>query len=227
MGDMSDTRERDTKRSRRQQGWIGAVAALLGLVLLGFLGGAVIGFLWEEPRLVFAYLSGETESVEWSEPVPAPGPELDPGDVAAAPPGALAPEGDESAPTAPAAKPAPPKPAATAAKPVPAAKPAPAPVAKPAPAPPAAPAPKQTAALPGGRFAVQVGAFAESASAEGLVERLQGRGYSAYVSPAPSGAARWRVRVGPLPTRPEAEKLAEKLQRAEDLSTWVLDEKAS
>jgi len=241
---MADTHTRDGSRRRGQGGWIGALAALIALVAVGFLGGALIGFLWEEPRLVMAYLSGDTESVAWSDPTPEiEGPAEPERDVAAAPPAepAAAPAPKAKPAPAPAPKPAPvakPAPApAPVAKPapVPVAKPAPVPVAKPAPAPaPVAkqapapePAPQQSAAIPSGRFAVQVGAFAESTSAESLVAQLKKRGYAAYLSPAPSGSARWRVRVGPLRTRPDAERMAEKLKQTEELSTWVLDESAS
>jgi len=75
---------------------------------------------------------------------------------------------------------------------------------------------------------VQVGAFTESAPAEKLADRLRARGYPTYVrSSEDDGESRWRVRVGPVAARPEAEALAEKLQRAEKLPTWVLDEDRS
>jgi cell division septation protein DedD len=81
------------------------------------------------------------------------------------------------------------------------------------------------AAAPPGRVAIQVGAFAESEAAESLVTTLRDRGYAAYVTPgARSGAARWRVRVGPLADRDEAERIAARLKREEKLPTWVLDE---
>lgn len=81
------------------------------------------------------------------------------------------------------------------------------------------------AAAPPGRVAIQVGAFADSAAAEKLAERLRGRGYSVYVTPgARSDAPRWRVRVGPLADRKEAERVAARLKSEEKLPTWVLDE---
>ena len=76
-----------------------------------------------------------------------------------------------------------------------------------------------------GRFAVQVGAFTESASAERLAARLRESGYGVYVSPGvQAGQPRWRVRVGPLPSRDEAERAAGRLKSEEKLPTWVLDE---
>jgi cell division septation protein DedD len=75
------------------------------------------------------------------------------------------------------------------------------------------------------RFAIQVGAFAKSESAEGLAQRLSGRGYDAYVTPgAGKGNARWRVRVGPVQGKSSAEALASKLKKNEKLPTWILDE---
>lgn len=176
-------------RDRRRLGWLSTLLALVMLVVVGFLFGAIAGFLWEEPRLVLAYLSGDTESVEWDaqEEADPLTPELPP--VAAPPP------------------PAPPVAKAAKAK-------AKAPAPKPAP----------VAATQGG-FAVQVGAFGESAAAEKLVKRLQDRGYPAYVrASAAAGGSRWRVRVGPVAERSEAERLASKLEKGEKLPTWVLEE---
>src|SRR5690606_2271969 len=108
--------------------------------------------------------------------------------------------------------------------------PAPSPAVAEAPAvaePPAAEAaPPAVAALaPAGGFAVQVGAFADAAAAEQLARRLRGRGHPVYVAPSVgTDAARWRVRVGPLGSRAEAEGVAARLEREERLSTWVLAE---
>lgn len=77
-------------------------------------------------------------------------------------------------------------------------------------------------------FAVQVGAFAERAAAERLAESLRAKGLSVYISAgAKEGAARWRVRVGPLATREQAERTAARLKRDEKLPTWVLSEDAA
>ncbi len=81
------------------------------------------------------------------------------------------------------------------------------------------------AAPPSGRFAVQVGAFEDAAAAQRLAERLRGRGLDVYVSPsAEPGASRWRVRVGPVASREQAETLAGRLKKRERLPTWVLTE---
>jgi hypothetical protein len=96
-----------------------------------------------------------------------------------------------------------------------------------------APKPRERALLPepmpeapeAGHFAVQVGAFAESRVAEKLADKLRAKGYGVYVSPSVgTGAARWRVRVGPLGTRDLAENAASRLKSQETLPTWVLDE---
>ena len=77
------------------------------------------------------------------------------------------------------------------------------------------------------RFAVQVGAFGESSAAESLAQRLRAKGFDVYVSPStPEGGARWRVRVGPVSTREQAERMAARLKAEEKLPTWVLDENA-
>jgi len=69
-----------------------------------------------------------------------------------------------------------------------------------------------------------VGAFAEKSAAEALAKSLRAHGYSVYLSPTDGNPTSWRVRVGPLGTRPEAERTARKLEIAEKLPTWVLGE---
>ncbi len=97
------------------------------------------------------------------------------------------------------------------------------PAARPARKEPAAPA----AALTGGagRLAVQVGAFDDAASAEKLAGSLRRKGFPAFVSPSAGDAgARWRVRVGPMPSREEADRTASRLKAEERLPTWVVEE---
>ena len=74
-------------------------------------------------------------------------------------------------------------------------------------------------------FAVQVGAFSSDAAAREVSEDLRGKGYPGYVV-ASAGArdGRWRVRVGPYPTRDEADESAARLKAEEMLPTWVLSE---
>jgi len=93
-----------------------------------------------------------------------------------------------------------------------------------APAAPSEPAP-QVAAAPRTHFAVQVGAFAQSLEAEKLEAQLRRKGLPAYVQPT-TGArdSRWRVRVGPLATRDEADRVATRLKTQEKLPVWVFEE---
>jgi cell division septation protein DedD len=162
----------------RRRSLLGTLVLLGILVVMGFTLGAISGMLWEEPRLMVAYLTG----VEASPAGPAPPA------VAAAPP---TPTG--TLPEAVRERPDEPRPVA--------------------------------ASAPPGRFAIQVGAFGTSEAAERLADSLRGRGYPSYVTPgARSGDARWRVRVGPVAAREEADRLAVRLKRDEKLPTWVLDE---
>ena len=186
-----------------------ALGGLLLLAVPGFALGLFAGVAWREPELVASHLLGGTRELSDGEPAPAAEGGA-PGDVAAAPP---------TAGPAP-AKPAPAKPA-----------PAPTPPAAPraaAAGPPRATAAAPAPAVPGERLAVQVGAFGDSASAEGLVARLQKKGYPAFVSPSAGDAgSRWRVRVGPMPTREAAERAAARLKADERLPTWVVDDSRS
>jgi DedD protein len=95
-------------------------------------------------------------------------------------------------------------------------------------APPAAPEPRPELVTPSARdeqLAVQVGAFAESGAAERLAEVLRRKGFPVYVTPGTGEAgSRWRVRVGPLGSREEAERTAARLKLDEKLPTWVVDE---
>jgi cell division septation protein DedD len=187
---------------------------MLGLLIVvgaGFAVGLVAGVVWEEPELAFAYFAGDTEDVAWTtlpvRTVP---------DVAAPSP---------AAPPSPAASPSPTEPPSTGIadpktrREIAAAEPESAP---------AAPAAPGATAEPVGRFSVQVGAFASSQAADGLANDLRAKGFEVYVSPGTkAGESRWRVRVGPVATRPEAEAAAKRLKQVEKLPTWILDEDAT
>jgi DedD protein len=164
---------------------------LLLLIVVGFAVGMVAGLAWEEPGLVLAHLTGETEEVAWSAQVA----EGQATQAAEAPPRYDRPADpqvrrkEERAARA------------------------------------EAPA---VAAAPVGRLAIQVGAFETSRAAEHLATSLRDKGFPVYVSPgAKPGEARWRVRVGPLATREEAENTAARLKKVEKLPTWILSEDAT
>lgn len=93
---------------------------------------------------------------------------------------------------------------------------APRPAARPARPQVAAPAPV------GGDYAIQVGAFGERKPAEGLAGELRSAGFPVYVAEDTGGSARFKVRVGPLAERAEAERLATRLKTEQRLPTWVL-----
>jgi cell division septation protein DedD len=201
--------------------------SLLGLAALsvvGFATGFAAGGLWDGPGLVLRRLLGEGEEI-------ALGPDLElqrrlagqtePEPVAAAPPAKAVAEVAESNAGAERAASVPRGEAERFEKSAGAEKGAtPAVSAKPPPGKSAPPAAR------GSRLAIQVGAFGEAAGAEKLVKRLEAAGYPAYVAVSPGDGARWRVRVGPYPTREKAEVAAAKLKQAEKLPTWVMDEDA-
>jgi cell division septation protein DedD len=202
-------------RTRRRGPGLGSALAGAGLlVVLGFALGVVGGLVLEEPDLLLDYVLGRTEPVPVGEVAR---------DVAARPPAVEpAPGPGAGTPPAPAAE----------------ATPAPGPgewiagsreeeafaAAAPTSPPPTAEG-AAVAPAPAGGFAVQVGAFADATAAEQLARRLRARGHPVYVAPAAgSDTARWRVRVGPLASRAEAEGVAARLEREERVSTWVLAE---
>jgi cell division septation protein DedD len=74
-------------------------------------------------------------------------------------------------------------------------------------------------------FADQVGAFADGGVADEIREKLRSHGFESFVIPASeSSDGKWRVRVGPVPTRGAAEQLASRLKTEERLPTWVLQQ---
>jgi cell division septation protein DedD len=71
-----------------------------------------------------------------------------------------------------------------------------------------------------------VGAFAARDAAESLRTQLSGAGFPAYLAARSGGGDPWRVRVGPFASRDEAGRVARRLERAQQLPTWILDEAA-
>ena len=79
-----------------------------------------------------------------------------------------------------------------------------------------------SSAPPAGGFAVQVGAFATQAAADGLAAELRNLGHASYVADEGGNGARYKVRVGPIASRADADVLADALKREQRLPTWVL-----
>ncbi len=94
---------------------------------------------------------------------------------------------------------------------------------------PALPAVSAPPALSVAGFAIQVGAFTEGETANRVALGLRDKGFPVYVIEpvADEGDNRWRVRVGPVPTREEAVGVANRLKIEEKLPTWVLSEGGS
>jgi len=91
---------------------------------------------------------------------------------------------------------------------------------------PAAPAPSADASLAepsGPGFVLQISALNERAPAEVIAKRLSAKGYAAYVtSPAAGAPARmYRVRIGKFKTRREAEAIAAKVEKEEQIKPWI------
>jgi cell division septation protein DedD len=87
----------------------------------------------------------------------------------------------------------------------------------------AAPLPAVAAPPPGG-FSVQVGAFGDKGPASQLVRQLEGSGFRAFLVAGDGSGPAWRVRVGPVASRPEADALARRLKRDQGLPTWVVSD---
>jgi len=114
------------------------------------------------------------------------------------------------------AEPATPAPAPAAAREVPAARQDP-----PTPQPAAAAVPAAAPAGDGG-FTVQVTALKNRPDADAIANRLQARGYKAYVvAPAGGGQVIYKVRVGMDMQRADAEKVMRRLQSEEKFKPWI------
>jgi DedD protein len=218
------------RRDRGSAGpsWLASLLGIAFLVTAGFVFGLVVGVVKEEPELVVGHLAGRGEDVPWSSAQELEA--SDPGLGA----GVLAPEiagAESSGSEAPGLEPAVERfagvqksasasPEVSAPASVAASRPG-ARVSEPA----ARPAVSAQPPAAAGQFSVQVGSFAESEGAERVAGELGAKGYPVYVTPAAvAGGGRWRVRVGPVSTRGEAERFAGRLKREEKLPTWVLSE---
>ena len=203
---MAERRSRVSPGGRR---WTTIIAVGVAVVSAGFALGIVSGIVWEEPGLVLAYLTGDTERIDWGPDRGASGPDEEVADleppqtptVAAAPP-----LGTRDSPEVP----APPRERTETAKVVRAEKPADPPTAQ------------VVAPPPSAGFAVQVGAFVDRGTANALADSLRLDGYSVYLSRGEGEAGAWRVRVGPLPSREAAERAGRRLKSEKKLPIWVL-----
>lgn len=72
-------------------------------------------------------------------------------------------------------------------------------------------------------WVVQVGSFSEDANAAVLRDRLQDRGFAAFVAEGTAdGKSVWRVRVGPFPEESEAREIARRLEEDRDRPALVM-----
>lgn len=72
-------------------------------------------------------------------------------------------------------------------------------------------------------YALQVTALRERGEAEAVAKRLSAKGYAAYVMTPPANGAPqyYRVRIGKFQTRREAEDIASRLQKEEQIKPWI------
>lgn len=222
--------ERKGRRGRDERGvgWLSTLAGATLLMVMGFGVGLVAGAAFEEPDLVMDHLRGRTTEVPLSE-VQVADAASDPAEglasvtssraeaTASAPLGASLPPSTGEGRPAEARAPLAAAVAASAAVEAPAT--APAPVAARPPPPPQVSALRPSPAATG--YSVQVGAFGERSAAGALARELRKLGFAAEVVEE-KGRAPYKVRVGPVPTRPKAEALASELKRKHRLPTWVI-----
>ena len=72
-------------------------------------------------------------------------------------------------------------------------------------------------------WVVQVGSFTEDTNARVLRDRLREQGFAAFVEQTESdGDSLWRVRVGPVASKSEAQTLGERLQALRGQSVLVM-----
>ena len=187
------------RRNRQSEqagpGWFSTLGGAAVLLVAGFVVGLLAGTAWEEPDLVMDHLAGRTTELPLAAEVSAGRAEAPESESVARPLGARA-----SSPAASRSEVRVDLPSVSARPP--AGRPAP-------------PAPEG--------FSIQVGAFDDRGTARQLAGQLRAGGFSVYVhSDDGPGGVRFRVRVGPVPTREEATRLAGKLESGHQLPTWIL-----
>jgi DedD protein len=81
-----------------------------------------------------------------------------------------------------------------------------------------------TGAEVAGGWAIQVGRFSQQQNAQGLRDRLKKAGYAAFLKEDRADSSRsWRVLVGPLKTRSDAEKVRDELAARRQLKGFVIE----
>ncbi len=191
---------RNRQREEAGPGWLATLGGAALLLVLGFGVGLLAGALSEEPELVMDHLAGRTTELPLAaEPPPDPPKAAHARSVerVAKPLGARG-----TRPEAPSGEVPVDLPSVSARPPAP------------SPAPP-----------PTGGFEIQVGAFGDRGAAAQLAGELRAGGFSVHVLEEDgTRGVRFRVRVGPVPSREEAKRLASKLQSEHELPTWILSQ---
>jgi DedD protein len=186
---------RNRGREEAGPGWVSTLGGAALLLVLGFGVGLLAGAMWEEPDLVMDHLAGRTTELPLVAEISA-----DPAEAGEPEPFARPLGSREDSPV-------------TARPEVPADPPS---VSM------APPAQRATPPAEDG-FAIQVGAFGDQAAATRLARELRAVGFPVYVHKGDGrGGVRFRVRVGPVPSREAAVRLASKLKSDHQLPTWVL-----
>lgn len=74
-----------------------------------------------------------------------------------------------------------------------------------------------------GRYTIQVASFAEKEGADELAQKLKKKGYPSYVTvgDVPQKGRWYRVRIGHYPDRTEAQRAADRIQKAEKLNFFI------
>jgi cell division septation protein DedD len=209
------------KRNRQAEqagpGWLSTLGGAALLLVVGFGVGMLAGTAWEEPDLVMDHLAGRTTELPLASELPlaaevsAGPPKAPEPEPAARPLGARGSSSDVSKTKAPVDPPS-----VSAAPPLRGSEPPPARGS-------AASATRRPAPAITDGFSIQVGAFGEKGTATRLARELRAGGFSVHVHTDDGpGGVRYRVRVGPVPTREEATRLAGKLESNHQLPTWIL-----
>jgi len=199
---------RDASVKDGKPGWFASFLGAGVLIAGGFGLGLVAGVVSEEPELVVGHLVGRSEEVAWLPDLETETPPVDGEGGILEAVAVRTGQVNGSEPTLPAVAAAPPerRPARSSTD-----------VAR-SHTQPASPILREG-------FSVQVGAFADGGAAENVRQNLRSKGFDTYVIAAKrSGDGRWRVRVGPVPDKGAAEKLARRLKAEERLPTWVVAE---